>query len=635
MMKILKNNSGVSHQVGFMLTLSLTTVIIAVTIITTNALIDNKARDAAEIYAENIANKVASAIINVCVLKEQYPNADYSTVLDIPLKLVDRFSYYIEIDKEAVYVKSYDGSIVEKSTIYNVTDKQALGISGGIIDGSGGAINISCDSYNYIYRFDFGTNTSTGSTGYTRVTNLSNNGLWHNSSYRYRNPITIKNPVGKTLTDYQILIQLDDTNFDYSLANSNGSDLNFTDKDGRTLNYWIERWYPRDTHTSRIWVNVSSINSTEDYIYMYYGNDSASPMSNGEATFDFFDDFTVSDNPDSNKWCEYEVQSDDVYVEDGLLVIKNGSAVNSTTKVGSTPCVIETKAKTVGDNREASMFARSSESGGAPYNNAYLFASGCFTGVDKNLSILKDGSVVQSLGIPVNQEWNRLAYIINDTAGYADTLVCRYFYENFTVDGPLVDTSAPAAYRGDKHFGLCTTEGETTAYYDWIYVRKFEADVSGDVTSTEESIPVAYLCGTDSLDYGWEDTALVKSVERDVRGDSYDFICNTGDDSATFTISNFISQRPDLNDEDLCSLVFTVGDPDRNIQNMKISVTGVSPRYVNCDHSYKKIRIDINAVDDLQITFEDTDTASEDKYWAVSDMTIQTGKRVIKISGGK
>ena len=110
-MRILKSNSGVSHLIGYMLTLSLTAVIIAVTIIMTNALIDEKARDAAEIYAENIANRLASAIKNVCKLKGQYPNANCSTVLEIPTKLVDRFSYYIEIDESAVYVRSYDGNI--------------------------------------------------------------------------------------------------------------------------------------------------------------------------------------------------------------------------------------------------------------------------------------------------------------------------------------------------------------------------------------------------------------------------------------------------------------------------------------------------------------------------------------------
>ena len=644
-MRILKSNSGVSHLIGYMLTLSLTTVIIAVTIIMTNALIDEKARDAAEIYAENIANRVANAIINVCVLKEQYPNANYSIVLEIPTKLVDRFSYYIEIDKSAVYVRSYDGNIEEKSTIYNVTDKQSIGISGEI-SSSWGAINISCDSYDYICRFDFGTNTSTGLTGFTRVTNVSNNNNWPDSlkEWNYRTPIIITNPVGRTLEDYQVLIQLDDTNFDYSTANSNGSDLNFTDKDGNKLNYWIERWYPRDTHTSRIWVNITTLSDPEDIIYMYHGKVSASPLSNGSATFDFFDDFTTSGTyPDYDRWCPYNDTSgeEEIYIEDGELVLTNGSAINSTIQVGSSSCVIETKAKTVGDTREASMFARNDGSSGAPYEHGYLFASGNFSGINKNLSIIdvrQIPSVKNSSDLPVSQGWNRLTYIINESY----TIVCRYFYENYSVDGALTDTNAPSGL--DGHFGLCTTEDDTIAYYDWIFVRKFEADVSESVGSREESIPVAYVCGTESRDYWWVNPEDVTSVEYDDQGISYDFVCNsTNSGSATFKITN-LTQYLGIDD---CSLIFTVGDPNNVIDGMKINITGKNGVKKGfgidyCD-SYKKILIpEIIEPDDtvdggrLLIEFDDEDTPGEaDYYWAVGDLTIQRGERIINVSGGK
>lgn len=628
-MRILKSNSGVSHLIGYMLTLSLTTVIIAVTIIMTNALIDEKARDASEIYAENIANRVANAIINVCVLKEQYPNANYSTVLEIPTKLVDRFSYYIEIDKSAVYVRSYDGNIEEKSTIYNVTDKQSIGISGKI-SSSWGAINISCNSYDYIYRFDFGTNTSTGLTGFTRVTNVSNNNNWPDSlkDWNYRTPIIITNPVGP-LEDYQVLIQLDDTNFDYSTANSNGSDLNFTDKDGNKLNYWIERWYPRDTHTSRIWVNITTLSDPEDTIYMYHGKVSASPLSDGSATFDFFDDFTTSGTyPDSSRWYTYNGTDEEIYIEDGELVLTNGSAINSTIQVGSSSCVIETKAKTVGDGREASMFARNDGSSGAPYEHGYLFASGNFSGINKNLSIIdvrQIPSVKNSSDLPVSQGWNRLTYIINESY----TIVCRYFYENYSIDGLLSDTSAPT---GNGHFGLCTTEDSTTAYYDWIFVRKFEADVSKSVGSREESIPVAYVCGTESRDYEWTNPNNVKSVEYDGQGISYDFVCNSDNNNpATFTIMNLTNE--------VHSLVFTVGDPNNVVEDMTITINNGAPVDVpRCENSYKKMLISdidpelVGGNYQIEIIFHDT---SGDYYWAVGDLTIQRGERIIKVLGGK
>jgi len=625
-MSFLKSNSGVSHLIGYMLTLSLTTVIIVVTIVTTNTLIDEKAGDAAEIYAENIANQVASAILNVCAFKEDYPNADHLAVLEIPAKLVDRFSYYIQIDKSGVYVKSYDGKINEKSTIYNATEKQSIYISSKI-SSSYGAINISCDSYDYVHKFDFGSNTSKGSTGYTRVTNSSNNNKWPGSlrDWTNRTPIIITNPVGKTLQNYSVLIQLDDTNFDYSSANSNGSDLRFINKTGFMLNYWIERWYPRDTHTSRIWVNITSLSYPAEIIYMYHSKRSASPMSNGEATFDFFDDFSTS----LSKWETYiPGDPDDIFIDDGEIAIKNGSAINSTIKIGSSPCVIEAKAKTVGDKREASMFARNDEDGGVPYSHAYLFASGNFTTGNKNLSIIENypSTPKNSSELPVSQGWNRLVYIINKS----DIVVCRYFYENYTVDGALSYSTSNAV---DSHFGLCTTESGTTAYYDWIFVRKFEANVSEGVASPEESIPIAYVCGTDSQDYEWSIPSNINSGEHDVGSTSYDFACNsTNAVSATFTITNLTNE--------VHSLVFTVGDPQKVVENMTITINGNSHKAPSCDNSYKKMFFyDIfpNFIDgnyQIELVFDDADAPS-DYYWAVGDLTIQRGERIINILGGK
>ncbi len=71
---------------------------------------------------------------------------------------------------------------------------------------------------------------------------------------------------------------------------SNGADIRFTDSNGNELNYWIESWdyYSKN---AKVWVKVASIpDSTTTIIRMYYGNPGASSMSNGDRTFEFFDD---------------------------------------------------------------------------------------------------------------------------------------------------------------------------------------------------------------------------------------------------------------------------------------------------------------------------------------------------------
>jgi hypothetical protein len=47
--------------------------------------------------------------------------------------------------------------------------------------------------------------------------------------FRYRNPITIAGSTAGALTDYQVLIEPDSTNFDFNLTQTNGEDIRFTE----------------------------------------------------------------------------------------------------------------------------------------------------------------------------------------------------------------------------------------------------------------------------------------------------------------------------------------------------------------------------------------------------------------------
>ena len=106
---------------------------------------------------------------------------------------------------------------------------------------------------------------------------------WWNVNWKYRREITITN-VNGTLTDYQILVELNSSNFNFSHAQENGSDIRFVASDDETLlNHWIEVWNSSN-HSAKIWVNVSEITEGTK-IFMYYGNENASDASNVNATF--------------------------------------------------------------------------------------------------------------------------------------------------------------------------------------------------------------------------------------------------------------------------------------------------------------------------------------------------------------
>jgi len=98
-------------------------------------------------------------------------------------------------------------------------------------------------------------------------------------TFKYRRKITITEQSGNDLTDYQVRIDLDATNFDFSHFLNEGKDLRFTDASKNLLPYWVEKM-DIAAEEATIWVKVPSIpaNSSVD-IFMYYGSsevDSAS-----------------------------------------------------------------------------------------------------------------------------------------------------------------------------------------------------------------------------------------------------------------------------------------------------------------------------------------------------------------------
>jgi len=107
-------------------------------------------------------------------------------------------------------------------------------------------------------------------------------------NFNYIRPIHIKGST-QDLRDYQVKIVLNSNNFPLEKCKPDGSDIRFRDETGQSLPYWIESW---SANEAIIWCKVPFIpaNRIKD-IWIIYGNPSSSDASNGEATFDLFDDF--------------------------------------------------------------------------------------------------------------------------------------------------------------------------------------------------------------------------------------------------------------------------------------------------------------------------------------------------------
>jgi len=108
---------------------------------------------------------------------------------------------------------------------------------------------------------------------------------WWNTDWDYYKTITIDNSyIDAELTDFPILVSIDDTIGDKCKAN--GEDIRFLLTDNSTeLKYEIERWV--DNEDRIVWVKIPTVTSGVDtVILMYYGNSGASDSQNPTDVWD-------------------------------------------------------------------------------------------------------------------------------------------------------------------------------------------------------------------------------------------------------------------------------------------------------------------------------------------------------------
>jgi hypothetical protein len=121
------------------------------------------------------------------------------------------------------------------------------------------------------------------------------------TGFKYRRKITVTAGSNGMPSNYQLKITLDTASL-ISAGKMRGDcgDILFTKADKLTpLSYWIESGI--NTSNTIIWVNDpdSLLANASHTIYMYYGNPNITSQSNGNATFIFFDDFSIKD---TSKW---------------------------------------------------------------------------------------------------------------------------------------------------------------------------------------------------------------------------------------------------------------------------------------------------------------------------------------------
>jgi biopolymer transport protein ExbB len=116
---------------------------------------------------------------------------------------------------------------------------------------------------------------------------------WWNDKWQYRKKILFDTSasgadIKENLSEVPILLRLHTGNFSFSNAREDGSDIRFVNGlDGTRLKHHIEQFDPID-EMALIWVKLPRLSggSSQDFIWMYYGNPSAVGGEDGSGTYD-------------------------------------------------------------------------------------------------------------------------------------------------------------------------------------------------------------------------------------------------------------------------------------------------------------------------------------------------------------
>jgi hypothetical protein len=93
--------------------------------------------------------------------------------------------------------------------------------------------------------------------------------------------------VAGNVVNFPVLVRLTGSNFTFSQANIDGSDLRFTKANGQQLPFEVERWDAAGGY-AEIWVRIDTIygNDSAHFISLHWGNPNATGQSSSAAVFD-------------------------------------------------------------------------------------------------------------------------------------------------------------------------------------------------------------------------------------------------------------------------------------------------------------------------------------------------------------
>mgnify|MGYP000029314597 CR=1 FL=1 len=315
--------------------------------------------------------------------------------------------------------------------------------------------------------------------------NIISEAKWLNSKkwavgdlfFDYKRQVTVTEQSGNDLTDYQVLIELNSTNFDFNHAKDDGSDIRFHDGNN-FLSYWIEKWDSANQE-AKIWVKVPSIPaSSSTSFYMYYGNSNVTSASNGKDTFEFFDDFDGT-SLDTEKWGG---NISDFSVSDSIIKCSNSAQWIYTLTAQVTDGEVVSKTK-IDSGARGSIWGRTNQA------STYIVTS--VTGYSMNYRY-PNGDVRA-------RKWNDGEYVLDLTSYSHDTdwhiAKLKFNGSNITFEYEKEDGTNVYSYTttdtdfSSGYIGLATDAIDSgSVYWDYIFIKKYTDPEPSVSIGSEETL---------------------------------------------------------------------------------------------------------------------------------------------------
>ena len=291
---------------------------------------------------------------------------------------------------------------------------------------------------------------------------------WWDVNWQKRKRITVTENSGSALTDYQIALNVTyDADMQADFDDLRFTWLNETSNSEVLCDAWLET--KSDGAWAYVWVEVPEIPASDSAIlFMYYGNETASPYWDGEATFIFWDDFT-----DLSKWtvavgATPPISSEQAYTGTTSVKIDANSlgTIKLTHSFGGSLTNVAVEGRHYDDTSivdQADAFT--------VYDGSNLIRIG---NDNDYTNIAYYDTAFRETSVPRQTGWNHIKICITSSGADGYYRGIQIFTDNPTIT--QIDSIALAAWDSTYH---------SVVYYDTILVRKY-ADPEPSISVGEE-----------------------------------------------------------------------------------------------------------------------------------------------------